>query len=300
MSDGRWALTDYQDPRIKIYEPDGAYAGNFGRKGQGPGEFLLPAQVWSDAAGDLNVMDLDLLRRTIMSASGQLRGTVGLDASFTTVAAFEDGRLVTGGLLPAAGGGFGLVHVIGVDGRRVRSLGPRVTMETARASSTFRTLAPSGDTAVWVGLPDRYELSLYSLDGALLRTLRRQTELFRPHDGRLSIGPDDGPPRPRIVDIQDQPNGDLWVLLRVADPDWRNAFVDGVDPYGRPRKVVEDPAQYQDGVLEIIDWHAGTVKVRARADPALSWFAGPRLLAGEAYDPVGVPHVVVFQVVGSG
>lgn len=245
MSDGRWAVTDYQDPRVKVYGPDGSYSTHFGRKGQGPGEFVLPAQIWSDTAGHLNVMDLDLLRRTVLTRSGDLARVI-------------------------------------------------------RARSTFRYVAPSGDSAVWVGLPDRYELHLISLEGVLLRTLRRETDLFKPHDGRLALGPDDGPPRSRFADLQEQPNGELWVLLRVADPEWRTAFVDGSDPYGRPRKVVGDPSMYWDGIVEVIDVRTATVKARARTDIALSWLVGSELPAGEAYGALGVPQVVVFELRDSG
>lgn len=298
MSDGRWALTDYQDPTIKIYSPGGSYSRQFGRRGQGPGEFHLPAQVWTDSAGDLQVMDLDLLRRTVMSPSGEPIRTVQLDAGFTTLAAYDDGRMVTGALLPVAGGELALLHVVAADGRRVRSLGTLLSAASARTTSTFRVLAASGDTAVWVGLPDRYELQLYSLDGRLLRTVRRQTAIFRPHDGRIARTPEDGAPRPRIADIQEQPSGDLWVLLQVPDPDWQEAFVDGVDPYGRPRKVVGDRGRHRDGILEVLDLRAGTVTSRARTDEALAWFAGPRLVAGESLSPTGVPVVVVFQLAG--
>lgn len=300
MSDGRWAVTDYQDPRIKVYARDGSYSGHFGQRGQGPGEFVLPAQVWTDPTGDLHVMDLDLLRRTVLSSTGEIRRMVRLDAGFTTVAAFGDGRLVTGALLPTPDGGIGLVHVVDADGQRVRSLGPEVTLEAARASRTFRTVAPSGDSAVWVGMPDRYEVQLYSLDGTHLRTVRRDTEMFRPHDGRIATVPEDGPPRPRIVDIQEQPNGELWVLLRVPDTGWREAFVDGLDPYGRPRQAVGDPARYYDGVLEILDVPRGVLRMRARTDQALAWFAGPGLVAGEAHDLMGVPEVVVLRPAGGG
>jgi len=298
MSDGRWALTDYQDPTIKVYARDGSYSGRFGRKGQGPGEFELPAQVWTDSAGDLRVMDLVLLRCTVISPRGELRRLVQLDADFTTVAAYKDGRFVTGALLPVAGGELALLHVVEADGRRIHSIGPTVSAASARTMSTFRVLAASGDTAVWVGLPDRYELQLYSLSGALLRTVRRQTAMFRPHDGRIASGPEDGPPRPRITDIQEQPNGELWILLQVPDPEWRSAFVDGKDPYGQPRKVVGDPGRHRDGILEVIDLQAGAVTSQARSDEALEWFAGPRLVAGESQSPVGVPEVVVFQLAG--
>lgn len=300
MSDGRWAMTDYQDPRVKVYGRDGSYATHFGGKGQGPGEFVLPAQIWSDTAGHLNVMDLDLLRRTVLTRSGDLARVIRLDAGFTTVASYADGRMVTGALLPTASGEMALLHVVDGEGRRVRSLGPSVTLEAARARSTFRIVAPSGDSAVWVGLPDRYELHLISLEGVPLRTLRRETDLFKPHDGRIGLGPDDGPPRSRFADIQEQPNGDLWVLFRVADPEWRAAFIDGSDPYGRPRKVVGDPSMYWDGIVEVIDVRTGTVKAKARTDLALSWFVGPELVAGEAYSALGVPQVVVFELRDSG
>lgn len=297
LSDARWALTDYQDPRIKIYGESGTYEGHFGRRGQGPGEFLLPSQVWTDRDGNLNVLDLTALRRTIMTASGELVRTVPISVAFNTVAVFSDGSFVTCQPLVADDGSIRLLHVIAPDGHRTGSLGPQVRREARRTADTFRFLAPSGDSAVWVGLLDRYELQLVSLSGDVLRTIRRDTDMFRPHDGKLVAGPDDGPPRPRMVGISERPNGQLWVWLQVPDRDWQSAFVSGTDPYGRPRQVVGDPGEYLDGILEVIDTRTARLVAQARSDMAPLSIVGGGVVAAEAMSAIGVPQVVILRLI---
>jgi len=57
LHDGRIAITDTHYSRVLIYEPDGVLAGQFGRYGTGPGEFIYPVAVIQDPEGYLYVAE---------------------------------------------------------------------------------------------------------------------------------------------------------------------------------------------------------------------------------------------------
>ncbi len=55
--DGRIYVADTHYARVMIFEPDGRLVGQFGRRGYGPGEFIMPTDVAVDAVGNLYVSE---------------------------------------------------------------------------------------------------------------------------------------------------------------------------------------------------------------------------------------------------
>jgi len=56
-TDGNIYILDSGNYRIQKFDPDGKYLATFGRKGQGPSEFLLPQSIDIDSEGNLYVGD---------------------------------------------------------------------------------------------------------------------------------------------------------------------------------------------------------------------------------------------------
>lgn len=69
-SDGRFLLADRLDPgSLKIFSPTGEYVGRLGRHGRGPGEFQLVNLFLRLPADSVEVIDIGLMRGTLLSPS---------------------------------------------------------------------------------------------------------------------------------------------------------------------------------------------------------------------------------------
>ena len=56
--DGSFLIADGRESRVRIYGPQGDLVTQFGREGEGPGEFNTPIRVWRQPDGGLMVVDM--------------------------------------------------------------------------------------------------------------------------------------------------------------------------------------------------------------------------------------------------
>jgi hypothetical protein len=118
---------------------------------------------------------------------------------------------------------FQVVTFSGKVPRVIRSFGAQAAAppNSQRYASLSRVLAPARNRTYWATEYQRYELTLWSLDGKILKTLRRQSDWFPAEPQRLSFRE---PPPPHVrtmaVDGQDR----LWVFVNVAAPTWREGY----------------------------------------------------------------------------
>lgn len=84
----------------------------------------------------------------------------------------------------------------------------------------LRVLAPSGDSAVWVGRTDEYVVELVDAEeGEVLQRVERVAPWYT--GGSLDPeAPFQEEPKPRLRSLWDDGAGRLWVLLTVAAEDW--------------------------------------------------------------------------------
>lgn len=73
--DGSLFVLDAMSRTIRVFGRDGVEAREFGRRGQGPGEFEQPGKLLWGPEGNLWVLDLRNGRLTAFSPEGELRGT---------------------------------------------------------------------------------------------------------------------------------------------------------------------------------------------------------------------------------
>jgi hypothetical protein len=89
----------YGNPRVVKYTREGKYLLQWGKRGNGPGEFQLPHNLQIDAQGKVYVTDRDNQRIQIFDSGGkfltQWSNTGGVSTLFMT----KDQRLWTGGVL---------------------------------------------------------------------------------------------------------------------------------------------------------------------------------------------------------
>lgn len=174
------------------------------------------------------------------------------------------------------------LHLVGVDGRVVRSFGT----ETPEYRADLRLLlervaAPAADGSVWAAAPGRYVIERWNpATGAKVSGLPVRSDWFvesssYPRDNRTR-------PKPVIRALWER-DGLVWVLIQDADTAWK------------PGEELEQPLvpalrnALSDSVLEVID--PATARVIASERFPFVLFGRPpqALLGSYAFTPAGAP-----------
>ena len=153
LADERTAcVVDSYEGQIRCVDSEGAVAGVFGRKGEGPGEFGRPGYLARGEEGTVGVHDTGLGRFTVFEASGAYVSEVRAPASyFVPLRSF--GKVLSGVSLDV---------MVMLDGGTSGSLTTRFDVNVATGEVVQEEASPSGpwDVAcgkVTYGIPDRAE-----------------------------------------------------------------------------------------------------------------------------------------------
>lgn len=273
-SHGRFLVATRARPfEILVFSPDGALLTSIGRRGNGPGEFQWVARLFPIGADTVHVFDLQQHRWTVLSPTRQVLRVAPYPGNFNHQAAvFSNGNAVLNLFLgtPATAGT--PLHLIGSDGRIIRSFGDeaRQPVRYDVPSGWARVLARASDTTVWAAAINEYRIALWQLGGRKLLELVRQPRPFAPWAETRLISPSD-PPQAIIRAIHQDASGYLWVLYHVPDSRWHEAVEQMRTPEGS--SWVGDRDRLFDTVLEVIDPGRRIVLASGRLDAALEGFA---------------------------
>lgn len=294
---GEWVVGDYQGRGvIKVFAPDGTFSRSFGGYGQGPGEFQIPAQFQVLKDDGLDVVDYGALRITTLTPSLSYSRTRPMGPGGQSVALFPAGHVVAGILQSARSIGLPL-HYVDAGGQVVRSFGadPPIA-NVANADAMWRGLAAGTDGEVWSAELLRYVVERWDTTGVRTLRLEREVSWFPPQSSYGYTADSRYPPHPGLPFIYADSRGRLWTVVHVPDPNWKAAFVEGKDPYGRSTMVVDDFNKYYDSIVEVIDPVRGHVVGHARLDQSVTGFAGEGLVVTRELRGDGYPVVVVWSL----
>ena len=221
LTDGRVAVLSSEGRQLLLFEASGKLSGTIGRGGEGPGEFTRPERlqylppdtlvVWDyhmtsidyfDAEGSLlreRTIDHAALMRRVPGASGESMRMTLPDGSFIVGRGDREADM---GPEPEPGSTYRWMpeEYVRVDHEyRAHSFGTWAGMEMWVAANsaaddiefpfipTFALdshIAVGGDpTSVYISEGDRNEILQFSLDGTLVRVIRRTTDPLRVTDG---------------------------------------------------------------------------------------------------------------------
>jgi hypothetical protein len=233
LSDGRIAIANSGSSEIRFFDADGKYLYSAGRKGGGPGEFESMLSMKLMQGDSLLVFDWRNQRASLLDADGNLtRATqfrfLGAMGGFPMIVApFEDSSLLLGVRSFFGTGdiksGLSRDEVVFVradaEGELLDTLavlpGGEMNVRTEGGGVMLGDRPfgrwPSHDVyrdGFYYGSRDRYEIDHYSLDGRLLRSIRRAIPNMK-----VSAADIENYKRDHIEDAEDENQRQLAVRL---------------------------------------------------------------------------------------
>lgn len=292
-SRGRFFASDDVSTEIRVFSPAGEFITALGREGEGPGEFLRITAMGVGQGDSIFAFDRRNGRVTVFGPGLTLARTfpTPFPASFDN-AFVAQGWIVNANISTPDRAGFPL-HLISWDGALTASFGSRSgALRPDVIHSTRRAVGPATSRSVWAGWLNQYALERWSVDGDLELVLTRSPTWFEPY-WELPPHNVETPPPPVFGAVR-QVGNQLWVLIRVADPEFQDA-IDDVSDDGRYFSA-SNPNDYFDTIIEVIDLETREVVATRRVDPRLFGFAGPGLVYGPELDTDNNPYVSIWRV----
>lgn len=290
-SRGRYFLTSSL-PYFWVFSPDGQVVRRIGRDGEGPGEFRAASGVVIDGGDSIRVFDSRLRRMTVFSPDLRMVRTERLEFNAGIYSTALGNRMVVNSMVRTPDRIGYPLQLVDQRGEIIRSFGSvdGVYRADLRDALDVRKITPSLAGGIWSAWRNQYVIEHWDTAGALTDVLHREVEWFPTWWHPTRTGPNT-PPVTLITAIQAR--GDtLWVLLRIADSEWWGA---NEMPEGR-NFLSENPDQYLDTMVEVIDLKNATVIASQRMPQALRGFAGPGIVYGSGTDVKGNPVVPLWRV----
>lgn len=285
---------------VLAWNADGSFRATVGREGQGPGELGGRGlkRVYVGAGDSLIVRDAG--RWSVFGpdlAFGRVMTSTALQRARDHVHPLDDGRFLVTEPAPGAEPGHWF-HVVSATGEVVRSFGPADPAAVADhgwdpANLPPRASAYRGGATFWAApaatADGEYALEEWSVDGRLLRTLRRTAPWL--HE-EVAVGPRMTLPAFQLLN-QDEA-GLLWVLAIVQDPQSR-------DPGEEAPEGERDSAMF-DLRWEVIGPGAGAVLASGVFDTLpgedeVGWPPVARILQGRAVSYRPVPDALGLETI---
>ncbi|GIW52755.1 MAG: hypothetical protein KatS3mg081_2110 [Gemmatimonadales bacterium] len=287
--------------QVAVYDSTGRLLGLLGRRGQGPGEFEHAGPVKVGPDDSLFVFDHSLNRLTVFDRDLKVARTQLLPVWPRNVLIRRSGEMVMQAMVPTPDRiGFPL-HLVSRDGRILASYGAeRPVVSRRHTAAQWPELAESTDPgAVWIASRDAYVLSLWRDGGARILTIVREVDWFPPRAEDVFVPEDAARPVPWIRGIFQDRQGLLWVLVSVADQQWRARPRAGGGVERRPVSNSEIN-RYVDTRIEVLDPSAGVLVAAVRHPSLLMGFVEEGLVFGPRGDDQGNEFVEIYRLALTG
>jgi hypothetical protein len=295
-SRGRYIIRGSYSTNLKVYSANGDFMRTVGRKGGGPGEFEGVAAIQILAGDTLLAFDWGTVRWSLFSPEYDFLQSGPLPFQPEPQAiALKTGDFVLNSDRRTPRQIGQPLHEINRSGQLVRSFGsPSGVYRRDIPSLMSRALAPSGGALLWSAYRRRYQIDLIDASrGTIVRSFVREADWFpdemKPEPRSATQDP---APYPYIVDIQEQ-SGLLWILISMADPDWRAQVQEGAP--GEHFQVLDDQG-YRDSVIEVIDLECATVLASVRVPEYVRQFVAPGVVGTTIEDDEGYPYLQTWLV----
>lgn len=259
-----------------VYDDSGRFVGTLGTLGDGRADFADPLFARLGPGDSIWVFD-GTRRAQVFSPEREHVRTVPLPVAPWDAVVMRGGRIA---LTPALFGQPLPFWVLDADGLVIR----RVASDDGQSPSP-RRIIPGRDGTVWlISMTHHFRLQEWDLYGNLLRDFTQPPQWFPPYDEMQ--GPDvasDRAPQPSAQDGWVDTDGRIWIVGKVADPNWR----EGMGESAAGGSSIVDGDKVYDTLIEVRDGETGAVIAESRFDGAYPFSAEPGMLTRVRTTPAG-------------
>jgi hypothetical protein len=296
-SDGYvFVLEELNEGGPRVFDSSGRFVRHIGGVGSGPGEYRLAMSAMPDERDSLWVFDARVVRRSMHGSRSPwiyVRSTRGL-SRWSDIQLLPGGLFVASAVRARSAENVTLLQLHGPDGQLVRGFADAPSPPPGSPSTlTGRALARSR-AGVFAGHRLQYRIDEWSLDGRLLRVLRRNVDWFVPRTTDLSPTSDRAP-SPTIQSMRLDSTGALWIVITRAGVHWRNGVGEPSVRMGQVTgwKLLDRlPQHLYETVVEVIDPSSGGLLASTTIPGFFPWLINGGRIGGYRTDADQVPVVV--------
>jgi hypothetical protein len=270
-----------------------------GRVGSGPGEFRQPAILHALPQDSLFVFDAGEGRFSVLAPGSYrwVRGGTWLPGTTTHLVIGPAGQVVISDpfLIDPERVGFPL-HAFRPDGVPVASFGTDIARFDRRdPTAAERELTLAGPTGFWAARVDReYVLERFDWNYKVVDRIQRTAPWYKGFVPPLPFATPTKPPTGRLVGMEQDSAGLLWVTIAVADSQWWKGLAPPQTEGGSAVYPIADINELYDVVVEVVDPSLGVVLARKAYDNFVT-LVGGQLLAELREDREGQPYLVLWR-----
>jgi hypothetical protein len=272
---------------IQVFDQRGDLVRRIGREGAGPGEYRRVLPPFFGPGDTAFVVDYGLGRLTRLAPSGQYLGSSQLPGAPRQLIVLPRGLIASGGMRTPVSAGLPL-HRLSRMGDVELSFGTDTALlDPRRPLASRRVIGPADSNHVWSAFVDRYVVERWSVDGDRTHIIERDADWFETSEGYEGPATVVRPPA-AVQAVWEDPEGLLWVAVKVADRDWRrtNHRAKPGDMILMPRS---DDHDIYDTIVEVIDVRRGVLVTSLRLRERLNWIVGGQPPVSYHEDEIGRP-----------
>ena len=293
---GNYWVGQQQEGVIKVWDAEGRFLRQVGRRGDGPMEFHRPAPVRTDSEGRVHIVDLDIGRETIVNADFSYHSDRLLDpgGSHLAVPLGDDGRYLLNRARMTTQRVAMPLHI--VDGPNVLHSFDRMAGLDAPGYA-HRVLAVDRQKRIYSArFDDDYLIQVWSDSGR--RILGLSGPVLNEREPSREPWSPDNPPRNRIFAMQVDDQQRLWVISSARKDDWQDRMEYRAMPNGRVAYVPidDDMKAIYEMRIDLIDLANGSLIATRRHDALFEAFIGNGLVIETVENERDFPEMVVWRL----
>ncbi len=283
---------------MPVFDSTGRLVATVGRQGSGPGEFRSIQALAVGRADTVHVFDVGNQRHNVLSPDLQVVRTFPAPGSTYDAVVLSTGHVVRNASMPTADLWDAPLHLIAPgDGRLLRSFGahPGEPYLPDGAWAGRRELTAGPGATVYAARRNEYRIEQWDTAGRFLGGFVRNVDWFRPYTQPPRLGPE-APPSPSLERVHRDTSNRLWILITVADREWRRNLRPARRGVGATRYEPSHPDGIFDTVIEVVDLESGALLASQRTSQFLWGFLGDGLVFGDGTGPDGVPKFSIWRL----
>lgn len=276
--------------RITEFDASGAFVRRVGRRGEGPGEFKNIRTLVVGPSDSVFAFDGGNGRISVLTPELETARTARIPGYswHNPPLTLPGGRFLINTFVPHRERMGYAFHILTREGDIVESFGDdrRRTAEShVTGVVTERWMAHASNGGFWAASLNDYRIEAYDAEHELVARFFRDAPWF-------TVTRPPGGPSSALLDIRELPSGELIVIGRAADPEWRSA----IEPFRGSAYTVESYPRYYDSVLEVMDPRTGRLVLTHRFDEFIVTFLDHEHVVVKGESPNGDVRLHVMRL----